>query len=439
MPAIASWSRVEQWASSHVTPLPTGVAAGDLLLWLVSSPSEISSVSSGWTLVHSAVAGPDPYGRIEGRVYVRVATGSDTAPSFATAAAINASHAILRVTGAAAVVAVHQDGVTALTSAASGVDAPSLTPSVSDTLAVSIAYAYYRLHTASPSGYTELFAPDLWADAGGNGFLRVAHAAGPASGVATGAKNWPCAASSLYQVASHLLIAPAGQALAGASATAAVGDVTGGLVVQLLAGVVAAATLGGVSGVQSNLVDGISATATIGDVTGTVNDGAIVGGITVTATPGVVDGVAPLYARQPGELYLQVLRIDHPAIGSIRLVADSHPLMIGADVYTPWPLAATFPARHEIAGEAQIDVCAVDRSILAALHQASASEPATVWIAAVDAVRPDDVLASARGVLRGVSVQAETATLRIGHIALIEDEPISITFTPGRFQGLFSG
>lgn len=439
MPTIASWSRVEQWASSHETPLPAGVAAGDLLIWPISCPSEISSISSGWTLVHSAVAGPDAYGRIEGRVYARVATGSETAPSFTTATAINASHAILRITGAAPDVALHQSGIAALTSAASSVDAPSLTPSVSDTLAISIGYAYYRLHTAVPSGYTELFAPDLWGDEGGNGFLHVAHAAGPASGVATGAKNWPCAASSLYQAASHLLIAPAGQSLTAAAAQPTIGDMTGELVVQLLAGAGAAAVLGAVSGIQFNDAAGVIATATLGDVTGQLNDGAEVRGITVTATLGALDGAAPPYMRQPGELYVQVLRVDHPAIGSIRVVADSHPLMIGADVYTPWPLAATFPSWHEIAGEAQIDVCAVDRSMLAALHQASASEPATVWIAAVDAVRPDDVLASARGVLRGVSVQAETATLRIGHIALIEDEPISITFTPGRFQGLFSG
>lgn len=439
MPAIASWSRVEQWASSHVTPLPDGVAAGDLLIWLISCQIDVSSVSAGWTPVHSAVAGPDAYGRIEGHVYARIATGSESAPTFATEIAINASHAILRITGAAADVALHRSGITALTSAASSVDAPSLTPGVADTLAISVGYAFYRLHTGVPSGYAQLFAPDLWADEGGNAFLHVAHAAGPAAGVATGVKTWSCVASSLYQIASHLLIAPAGQSLAGASATAIVGDVTGGLVVQLLTGATAAATIGALVGVQSNDVSGIIATATPGDLAGVFRDGADVRGISVVATLGALDGVAPAYMRQPSELYVQALRIDHPTIGSIRIVADSHPLTIGADVYTPWPLAATFPARHEVAGEAQIDVCAVDRSLLAALHQASASEPATVWIAAVDAVRPEDVLASARGVLRGVSVQAETATLRIGHIALIEDEPISITFTPGRFQGLFAG
>lgn len=437
MPSVEAWSRAEAWTSSLTVPLPSGLAAGDTLLLLTSSPAPIVSVPSGWQAIYSDVVS-DPWGRLEARCYWRTAGASESAPVVTFNGSSNVTGALLRVASAGSL-PIHVSGYAALGAAASSVTAPSLTPTVAGTLAITAGHAYYRWHSASPSGYAEILAPAQWEDGGGNGFLRIAAAAGPAAGVVSAAPSWPCVASSLYQIAGHVLIAPASVTVATGSSVSSMSPVTIGPAAQTLSWHTASA-MHPVDVGRVCIVETAGTVSAAADVTLTLLDGCRVATATAASAMHAVTLTPPEWSRGPGEQYAYTLRISHPALPApICLVADSHPIDIAGEVYQPWPLRGVTPARHEVAGEASIDVCIVDRTQIAALHAAHAggAEP-VVEFGAVDVVRAEAVADRAVGVLRRSEARSQTEmTLVVGPHSALDAEPMSITFTPGRFPALF--
>jgi hypothetical protein len=211
--AWGSHSVTEHYGSSHTVTMPSGIAAGNLLLLASASLSDVTSTQSGWTLIYRTT-GEDVWGYVEGLLYWRIATGGETDLAMTTTEATSFSAAVIRITGASQISPIHASNSVGLSSPQNYIDCPALTPTVSDCGGFAVAHTYYEKPDGfSGSPYSSQFY-STWGAHEGNGYLGAAFGAAPAIGVSTGVKTFTMSSGSgAGVVGGHVLIAPPASAV----------------------------------------------------------------------------------------------------------------------------------------------------------------------------------------------------------------------------------
>lgn len=203
-----SYSRVESYGTNHALSMPSGVAAGNLLILVTASLIPITSFPSGWTQLYKRTPA-DMWGQVEAYMCWRIATGSEGDQNFTVESATNFTAACLRITGASEIAPIHKYDSAELLSSSDTVSAPSLTPDISGTYGIAVGHSYYEKHDSfSGSPYAAQFYAS-WGTHGGNGYLAAASGSGPSSGTPTGVKSFTSSTGgTIAMVAGHVLVAP---------------------------------------------------------------------------------------------------------------------------------------------------------------------------------------------------------------------------------------
>lgn len=140
------------------------------------------------------------------------------------------------------------------------------------------------------------------------------------------------------------------------------------------------------------------------------------------------------------EVFLMLLEIDHPTLGSpIRVVNNNESITSNSNTYLPFHFEVALPDdREDTINEVDLRIDNVDRQIVTAIRQINS--PADVTLQVVLASTPNTVEAGPYTfTMRNVQWDARFVTGKL----VFSDDPLNTrfpdgTFTPGDFPALFS-
>jgi hypothetical protein len=145
-----------------------------------------------------------------------------------------------------------------------------------------------------------------------------------------------------------------------------------------------------------------------------------------------------IFAQQTGEVLLFLVTIDHATFGApVRLVSDKGDVVSGGETYSTFPFSVVLPTEDpEQIPRCSIQICNVDRQILAALEELST--PPTVEVSIVLASTPNTVeVGPFRFLLVDYSEDALQIQGTLSHRNVLDEPFPARSFTPAEFRGLF--
>lgn len=144
------------------------------------------------------------------------------------------------------------------------------------------------------------------------------------------------------------------------------------------------------------------------------------------------------YRSETGEAWLTLLTIEHPTLAEpIRVTTNYENVTSRGNVFLSLPFTITWPKQRGVdAYTATLRIDNVDRSLVRTLR--SIEEPPSVTMEVVTASTPDTLEMRYTGFFLSNGQYNRTTVQGNLEIRSFASEPFpSITYTPGRFPGLF--
>lgn len=150
--------------------------------------------------------------------------------------------------------------------------------------------------------------------------------------------------------------------------------------------------------------------------------------------------VAGMFAPQSGVTILALLTITHADISTIRVVNNTEDVVSGGLTYTAFPFSVVLPPETDEGPQSlKVTVSNVSREIVQAARSiAGSANPAQATIHFVAYDDPDTSLLAVTGrKVQNLQYDASFVSFDAA-LEFFTNEPFpAMTFTPGRFKGLF--
>lgn len=149
------------------------------------------------------------------------------------------------------------------------------------------------------------------------------------------------------------------------------------------------------------------------------------------------DAVRELFKQNSGECFLTLLTLEHPTLGTIRLVRNNEDITSRGNLYRRFPFDIPMPADvNESLSNLTINASNVDLSLMATLRSIDEPLPATVEIIAASA--PDIVQQGPYSFdLTQAGGDETTITGQLSYEPVVQDPFPAASFTPQTNPGLF--
>lgn len=151
--------------------------------------------------------------------------------------------------------------------------------------------------------------------------------------------------------------------------------------------------------------------------------------------------IAGMFAPQADVLVLALIEIAHPAVTTVRIVNNTEAVTSQGDAFDPFPFSVVLPPEGDGAVPAiRVTISNVTPEITALARSVAGSTAglATASLHIIDHADPDARLVSYEGfAVRNLTYTAEAVAFDMTIESFVSEPYPAMTFTPGRFPGLF--
>lgn len=148
---------------------------------------------------------------------------------------------------------------------------------------------------------------------------------------------------------------------------------------------------------------------------------------------------AAMYARETDAILCVLLEIAHDDLAApLLLCNNTEDLTYGGDTYLTMPFEVALPNAGDAPPRAQLRICAVDRTVIAAIRSIETAPTVKLSVALVNAV--DDVaveIGPIEMILTNVSYDAYIVTGELSFTRLLDEGFPAHAFTPLGFPGIW--